>query len=206
MSTDASTQTGPTLSNAADTRADVGASRQSPQALIQESIKYRRRAQDAERRAEALEAELADLRGDRDCQNADLQALADQARAEAESLRARLSELERDRALERELTRAGAVDTETALALARQRLAGAETPDDLAAFAKALVDEKPHLATAPARQPANRPTALPARTAGAKPAQDAPGRAADRLADRARQSGRASDVLAYMRARRGVVA
>ena len=206
MSTDASAQTGQTPPDASGLRPDVAAARQPPHSLIQDSIKYRRRAQEAERRAEALETELADLQGGRDHQAADLQDQADQSRAEAESLRTRLAELERDRALERELARAGATDTETALALARQRLAGAETPDDLAAFAKALVDEKPHLASVLPRPSADQSPSLPPRTAGAKPAADAPRRAADRLADRARQTGRPGDVLTYMRARRAVVA
>ncbi len=202
MSTDASTQPGPTPSAASPPEAD--GPRQSPHGLIQESIKYRRRAQDAERRAEALEAELADLRDGRDQHTSALQVRLDQAQAEAESLRDRLAGLERDRDLERTLAQAGAADTESALALARERLAGGQTPDDLAAFAKALLEEKPHLRKAAAPS-GDRPAALPPMTAGAKPAaDDAPQRAARRLADRARETGRHGDVLAYMRARRGV--
>lgn len=202
MSTDASAQPGPTPSPASPSEA--GVPRQSPHDLIQESIKYRRRAQDAERRIEALEAELADLRDGRDQHASALQARLDQAETEAESLRDRLAELERDRSLERALAQAGAADTESALALARERLAGGETPDDLAGFAQALLDEKPHLRGGSAKA-ADRPPVLPPRTAGAKPASDdAPQRAAERLADRARETGRHGDVVAYMRARRGV--
>jgi hypothetical protein len=203
MSTDASAQRGPTSPDDPGHPPEAPAARQSPQALVQESIKYRRRAQDAERRLETLEAELQDLRDGRDQHAAALQARLDQAQAEAETLRGRLGELERDRDLERALARAGAADAETALALARERLAGRDTPDDLAAFAKDLLDEKPHLRGTAAPSD-DRPAALPPMTAGPKPASDeAPQRAARRLADRARETGRPGDVLAYMRARRG---
>jgi hypothetical protein len=203
MSTDAPAQPGPTPPPAPPPAAEAGGARQSPHDLIQESIKYRRRAQDAERRVEALEAELADLRDGRDQHASALQARLDQTRAEAETLRDRLAGLERDRNLERALAQAGAADTESALALARERLAGGQTPDDLAAFAQALLEEKPHLGGT-ASQPAPRPAHLPPKTAGARPASDdRPQRAARRLADRARETGRPADVLAYMRARRG---
>jgi len=205
MSTDATAQTGQVHADASGISPDAAPPRQPPHVLIQESIKYRRRAQDAERRVEALEAELAALQGGRDQHAAGLQAQLDQALAETESLRQRLADLQRDRDLERALARAGAADIETALALARQRLANADAPDDLGAFAKALLEEKPHLRGVP-RPPAARPAALPPKTSGAKPAgTDAPRRVADRLADRARTSGRTGDVMAYMRARRGTV-
>jgi len=205
MSTDATAQTGQDHADAPGASPDAPGPRQPPHVLVQESIKYRRRAQDAERRVEALEAELAALQGGRDQHAAGLEAQLDQALTETESLRRRLADLRRDRTLERELARAGAVDTETALALARTRLAGADMPDDLAAFAEALLEEKPHLRAAP-HSATDAPAALPPRTGGAKPAgADDPRRAADRLADRARTSGRTGDVMAYMRARRGTV-
>ncbi|MBL7140764.1 MAG: hypothetical protein ISS74_07630 [Planctomycetes bacterium] len=203
MSTDAFTQTGRTPADAPGASPDAPGPRQPPHVLIQESIKYRRRAQDAERRVEALEAELSAVQGGRDQHAAGLEAQLDQALAEADTLRRHLADLERDRSLERELARAGAADTETALALAHQRLADADTPDDLAAFAKALLEEKPHLRGGP-RATVDRPAALPPKTSGAKPAgADDPRRASERLADRARTSGRPGDVMAYMRARRG---
>jgi len=206
MSADASAQTGPTPPDASGQPPEVPGARQQPHALVQESIKYRRRAQEAERRLEALESEITDLRDGRDQHSAALQARLDQAEAEAETLRRRLAEQERDRDLERALARAGAADTETALALARERLASQDTPDDLAAFAKALLEEKPHLRNIPA-QVADPPASLPPQTAGPKPASnDGPRRTAGRLADRARETGRHSDVLAYMRARRGATA
>ena len=56
MSAETETQTGPSA---------TGGVRQEPQALVRESAKYRRRAQEAERRAEALEAELEEVRRQR---------------------------------------------------------------------------------------------------------------------------------------------
>jgi hypothetical protein len=176
---------------------------ESPQTLIQESIKYRRRAQEAERRAEALEAELANLRETQEGRADAVEVELAQARAEADTLRGRLEGIERDRLLERELVRAGCVDPETALAVARERLSAGAPPEDLAAFARGLLEEKPHLRGE--ASPRRGDTVLPPPTAGAKPAgDDAPRRAAERLADRARQTGSPRDLAAYMRLRRGV--
>jgi hypothetical protein len=165
--------------------------RQEPQTLIQESIKYRRRAQDAERRAAALEAEIQALRQAQDERAASLETKLAEAAAEADTLRRRFDSLERDRQLERELLRAGCADS--------------DAPGDLATFAKGLLEEKPHLrAKAPAPLPAGPSRALPPPTAAVKPAAaNEPRRAATRLAEQARETGNAGDLMAYMRARRG---
>ena len=201
MSTEAETQKGqpqpdPTV---------AAGERQEPQTLIRESIKYRRRAQEAERRAEALEAEIDGLRQAQQDREVGLQTELSQARAEADALDARLADLERDRNLERELVKAGCADAETVLALARQRLINGEPPEDLSAFAKTLLDEKPHLRVASSADPSPAPSPLPPPTASAKPAGvQAPRRAAQRLAERASQTGSTGDIMAYMRARRTV--
>jgi len=201
MSTDAPTPTG--QAPACDLPAGQ-AGRTSPQTLVQESIKYRRRAQEAERRAEALEAEVLALREAEDSRAGALEQELAQARGEADAFRRQMETVQRDRALERELSRAGCVDTETALALAHERLGDGPPPEDLAALARSLLEEKPHLGTAPdtpARTPASR--GLPPRTlAPQPPAQGSPRRLADRLAEQARQSGNPTDLMAYMRARR----
>lgn len=203
MSTEAPAQKGQPLAAGRD--ADEPGERHEPQTTIRESIKYRRRAQDAERRAEALEAEIDGLRQARHEREAALEAELAQARGQAEALRGRLADFERNRSLERELVKAGCTDTETALALARERLTGGEPPEDPAAFAKALLQEKPHLRGVCSAGPVGTLSALPPPTAGAKPAGDAaPRRMAQRLAEQARQSGSAGDVMAYMRARRAV--
>jgi len=186
-----------------DAPASVSA-RQEPQSLIQESIKYRRRAQEAERRAETLEAEVHELRQAQDDRAAALETEVAQARAEAQALRGRVETAERDRRLERELARAGCGDIEAGLAVAHERLAGDAPQEDLAALARSLVAEKPHLRTgAPALLAGTGAAGLPPPSAGVKP--DGLGgvrRAVERLALRARETGNPTDVMAYMRARR----
>ncbi|HUU09061.1 MAG TPA: hypothetical protein VM431_00805 [Phycisphaerae bacterium] len=203
MSTDAQTQMGPSQPSGFD--ADAAGVRQEPQTLIRESIKYRRRAQDAERRAEGLDAEISNLRRLDEERAAALETELGQVQGEAEALRAQVADIQRDRNLERALAKAGCADTETALALARQRLTQGDLPEDLAAFAKALLEEKPCLRGTASARPAAVAPPLPPRTSGAKPAgENAPGRAAQRLAERARQTGSPGDVMAYMRVRRAV--
>ena len=191
MSTEAGTQTGQSASSGG---------RQEPQAVIRESAKYRRRAQEAERRAEALEAELEAMRREREEESSRLGADLTAARSEADSLRGRVEAIERDRRLEREFLAAGCADVEAAVALARERLAGQDPPEDPKTFARALLDEKPHLRG----EPVAAARGLGPCTAVVKPA-DASGqrRVLDRLADQARQTGNAKDVMTYMRARRG---
>jgi hypothetical protein len=206
MSTDVQAQMGQAPSNQAG-EVPATSGRESPQTLVQESIKYRRRAQEAERRAEALEAEVLALRQGEGDRAAALERELSESRAEAETLRGRIETTERDRRLERELVRAGCTDPETALALAHERLAEAAAPEDLAVFARGLLDEKPNLRSGPAgsgRPESPASPALPPRSGGAKP-MGGPVRAADRLADRVRVTGSTGDLMAYMRARRSGV-
>jgi hypothetical protein len=185
LSTEAQTQTGQEP-------------RETPQTLVQESIRYRRRAQEAERRAESLETEIQSLRDGQDGRAVTLESDLAQARAEALALRRRLETTQRDRRMEREFARAGCVDPETALALARERLADADEPADLPAFVRGLLDEKPHLRPTGAAPAA---ASLPPRSAAPKPAGP-PVRTVDRLAERARATGNPGDLAAYMKARR----
>ncbi|MBM4018419.1 MAG: hypothetical protein FJ288_08865 [Planctomycetes bacterium] len=204
MSTDARIPTDQGRACGHDAAPPPAGDRTSHESLVQESIKYRRRAQEAERRAEALETEVQALRDAQDQRASDTEAELAQARGEAESLRSRLEAVERDRRLERELARAGCADPETALALARERLAGGDPPEDLAAFARGILDEKPHLRATPGSgAPVPVARTLPPRTAAAKSSGHVPAeRLADRLAQQARQSGNTTDLMTYMRARR----
>ena len=202
MADEARTQQGQAGPGDRADEADAGTgARQEPQLLIRESIKYRRRAQDAERRAEALEAEVRALR---EARQADAGTLAQElaaARAEAETLRRDLDALGADRRLERAFLKAGCTDPEAAVAVARLRLAGGALPEDVEGLAREILAEKPHLAAGPGTP------ALPPRAAGAKPAGASAARGAvERLADQARRTGRPGDVAAYMRARRSVSA
>ncbi len=196
MSAETETQTG---------QAPMVGARPEPQALVRESAKYRRRAQEAERRAEALEAELEELRRERDAAGASHAEQLAAAQREAQDLQERLAAVDRDRGLEQALLAAGCVDMEAALALAQRRLAGQDPPEDLRSFARGLLEERPHLRGEGGGGGRGLPPAagLPPRTAGAKPAgADAPRRAAEHLAEEARRTGNAKDVMAYMRARR----
>ena len=178
--------------------------RQEPQAVIRESAKYRRRAQEAERRAEALEAELEAMRGEREEESSRLGADLTAARGEADSLRGRVEAIEHDRRLEREFLAAGCADVEAAVALARHRRAGPEPPEDRKTVARALLAEKPHLRGEPAAAAGAAARGLGPCTTGVKPAgTSGQRRVLDRLADQARQTGNAKDVMTYMRARRG---
>ncbi len=180
---------------------DEGASPGNPHALVRESIKYRRRAQEAERRVEALEAEVRALREERGSDEAGLADDLGAARAEARELRTELDAFRRTRRLEQELVRAGCGDVETALALVERRLADGEGGADAAELTRQVLAEKPHLRAESLGR--GGPT-LPPGTAGAKPPGPAPaGRAVEQLAERARRTGQPSDVAAYMRARRG---
>lgn len=188
--------------------------RPEPHAVVQESIKYRRRAQEAERRAEALEAEIEELRAGHAERTTSLESELAAAKAETEAMRTRLAGTERDRRLECEFAKAGCADLETALALAHERLQSEEgeegsaertSVEDPAGFVRGLLDEKPHLRGASGGQaPAPHPVdLLPPKTAGAKaPGAGAPRRALERLAEEAR-TGNPQDLMAYMRARRG---
>ncbi|MGB2965845.1 MAG: hypothetical protein WBD14_00360, partial [Phycisphaerae bacterium] len=98
MSAETETQTGQPQA--------VGA-RQEPQALVRESAKYRRRAQEAERRAEAMEAELEELRRERDAAGAGHAEQLAAAQREAQDLQGRLAAVERDRGLEQAFLAAG---------------------------------------------------------------------------------------------------
>jgi hypothetical protein len=184
---------------------------------VQESIRYRRRAQEAERRAEALETEVQELREGQTERITALETELTAARTETGVLRSQLDAVERDRKLEREFVIAGCADIETALALAHQRLASQEGAagadgrapaiEDPALFVRELLEEKPHLRTASAGNPPlpHAAEGLPPKTAGARTASaGGPRRALERLAQQARD-GSSKDLMAYMRARRGHV-
>lgn len=166
---------------------------------VRESIRYRRRAQEAEQRCTALESEVEELRRTQSerATSAD-NALAEERR-QRESLEQRVEQLHAERLLERELIRGGARDPETALLVARERLAaagGAET--DLARLAREVLEEKPYLK---ADQRDEVPP-LGRTSQGVRPSPNRRRTRADRLAASARASGRRADVVEYMRARR----
>jgi len=78
---------------------------------VSESIRYRKRAQSAEKKVEVLEKQLAEVRG------------------EADDLTSKLGVVEEERCLSDKLLAAGAVDVEAAVLLAKSRIVGDEKAD-----------------------------------------------------------------------------
>jgi len=177
---------------------------------VRESIRYRRRAQEAERRCAALEEEAREMRQSQDEQTKVLAGQLASERRERESLQERLEQLELERGLERELVRAGARDPETALLVARERLSRlpsrlaadegqmSDPAATLAALAREVLDEKPYLKAAQREDipPLGRPAQ------GVRPRVDQGQARLKKLAESARTTGRRSDLCEYMRARR----
>jgi len=167
---------------------------------VRESIRYRRRAQQAEERCQALEAELDTLRQGHSGESEQTRAALADERTRREALEQQLVTLDAERRLERELIRAGARDPETAMLVARQRLAARGDPADVDAegLAREVLEEKPYLRTAVRDE-------VPPLGRSARGAQaPAAGRRhrAEKLATVARASGRRADIVEYMRARR----
>lgn len=167
---------------------------------VRESIRYRRRAQQAEERCQAMEAELDALRQGQSDEQASADTMLADERRRRETLEHQLASLETERRLERELIRAGARDPETAMLVARQRLAarGDEADADVELLAREVLEEKPYLKTAIRED-------VPPLGRSARGAQgQVAGRQhrAEKLATTARASGRRADIVEYMRARR----
>lgn len=171
----------------ADPEIDGGNARLVP---VAESIKYRRRAQQAETRLTQLEQQLNDLQANAQ-QHSDSLA---QAEAQRDEARSRLIETENRLTAERMLSAAGVVDLETAALLLAKRvdLTDDVEPDGLTLAVEQLLLDKPFLRS--------RELPLPGKTASqrsrANPCQIA------HAAERAMQSGDRRDVAEYLRLRR----
>jgi division protein CdvB (Snf7/Vps24/ESCRT-III family) len=160
---------------------------------VGESIKYRRRAQQAEGRLEQLQQKLDELETQlqqRQEEIATAEAQRDEAAAHATRLENRLT-------ADRKLAEAGVVDIETASVLLGRSVDFSEPVDDeaLDRHVEQLLTDKPFLTAANA-------AALPAQTASARVPQHA---ASSQLADAARRaatSGDRRDVAEYLRLRR----
>jgi hypothetical protein len=93
---------------------------------VAESIRYRKRAQSAEKKVEDLTEQLA------------------QAKSQATKISERLSDIEAEQKLTSKLAAAGSVDLETAVLLARARMEG-QTNADLDSVIEQLKKEKQYL-------------------------------------------------------------
>ncbi|MBI5723194.1 MAG: hypothetical protein HZA50_04490 [Planctomycetes bacterium] len=158
---------------------------------VAESIKYRRRAQQAETRTQQIEQQLKDAQSQLQSRAEEL-ALAEAQRDEAHR---QISVLENRSAAELELVRSGAVDVETASLLLSKRMDFGEQVDrqELSKAVEQLLLDKPYLRSQP----------IPAgKTASARRGQ--PGTAAQvaQAAQKACKSGDRRDVAEYLRLRR----
>jgi len=160
---------------------------------VGESIKYRRRAQQAEARLQELEQQLEETQAQMNSQKEQLAA----AEAQRDEATVQLTVAENRMAAERMFGEAGVVDIETASLLLAKRLDLGEPQetDVLAQNVEQLLLDKPFLRNAPAGS-------LPSSTATARPSR--PGMASQlaQAAFRAIESGDRKDVAEYLRLRR----
>jgi hypothetical protein len=147
---------------------------------ISDSIRYRKRAQSAERRAEELEGELAELR------------------AEAARLAEELKATQKEQELVKRLAAEGTQDLEAAVLIAKARMAREEKLDTVGVVEQ-LKKEKGYLFN-------ERTTAggISTRTSPAKEQRSGTG-TIERAAKRAASTGNRTDLQEYMRKRRSVV-
>jgi hypothetical protein len=148
---------------------------------VGESIRYRKRAQSAEKKVEVLTEQLAEVRS--------------QAGEIAEQLRSVKTEQE----LTQKLAKAGAVDVETAVLLAKAR-AEAQEGTDVDGVIEQLKKEKQYLF---GNQQGG--SALAQKTAGAKDKASSRQAVLERAAKKAATTGNRTDLQEYLRLRRNYV-
>jgi len=144
---------------------------------VSESIRYRRRAQSAEKRMAILEEELA------------------KRKSENERLGKELGQLETEQTLVRKLVSAGVGDLETTVLIAKARL-GAQDGADVDSVVEQLKKEKQHLFVS-----ADTPAAT-VKTAGAKGKVIGGRSILERAAKKAATTGSRVDLQEYLRIRR----
>jgi len=147
---------------------------------VVESIRYRKRAQSAEKKVEALVQQLAE------------------ARSEARETAGQLRSMQVEQELTRKLAAAGTVDLETAVLIAKARIE-AEDGVDLDGVIEQLRNEKQYLfgrssSAAPARK-----------TAGAKDRMTNNQTILERAAKKAATTGCRTDLQEYLKLRRNFV-
>jgi hypothetical protein len=147
---------------------------------VAESIRYRKRAQSAEKKAEGLAEQLAE------------------ANRRIVRMSQDLNELQVEQKLARRLAAAGATDLETVLLVARARMEGG-TEADVDGCIEQLRKEKAHLFGGPAEAPAIR------KTAGTRDRAGQTQTTLEQAAKRAARTGSRSDMLHYLKLRRNLL-
>ena len=145
---------------------------------VAESIRYRKRAQSAEKKVEALAEELAE------------------AKTQAAKMSEQLKNVQTEQKLMRKLAAAGALDLEAAVLIARDRIEG-EPEADLDGILEQLKKEKQYLFAGGAMSAK--------KTAGAKERVASSQTILDTAARRAATTGNRADLQKYLRLRRNFI-
>ncbi|TSA53488.1 MAG: hypothetical protein D4R45_05490 [Planctomycetaceae bacterium] len=144
---------------------------------VAESIRYRKRAQSAEKKIETLTEQLA------------------QANSQTAELSGQLSDIQTEQKLMRQLAAAGAVDLETAVLIARARMQD-KNDADVTGVIEQLKKEKQYLFTG------SSPDAAPTKTAGARDRVTNNQTLLERAAKKAATTGNRTDLHEYLKLRR----
>jgi hypothetical protein len=147
---------------------------------VSESIRYRKRAQSAEKKSELLTDELAD------------------AKAEVTKLNEQLSQVHVERELTRKLALAGAVDLEVAMLVAKSKMSG-QSEADSDSVIEQLKNEKQYLFVS------SNESVVSQKTAGVKDRVAHPQAALERAARRAAKTGSRVDLQEYLKRRRNLI-
>jgi hypothetical protein len=145
---------------------------------VSESIRYRKRAQSAEKQNEQLLEQL------------------EQSRSQARDLSERINEMETERKLTSKLAQAGAIDVEAAVLLAKARL-GSGQGEDIDGVVDGLCKEKGYLFGS-----AQVISSGSQKTSGVRDKRAGAEALLSRAAKRAAQSGDRIDIAEYMKLRR----
>jgi len=156
---------------------------------VAESIRYRKRAQSAEKKIETLAEQLA------------------QAKSQASEMARELSGIQVEQKLMRKLAAAGAIDVETAVLIAKAKI-GTETEADLDGAIQQLKKEKQYLfsgtSAAPVAAVRQQDTGAK-KTAGAKDRMQDSRTALERAAKKAATTGNRTDLQEYLKLRRNYI-
>jgi hypothetical protein len=146
---------------------------------VGESIRYRKRAQSAEKKAETLAEELA------------------QAKTQISEMNEQLSNIQLEQKLVKKLSAAGVVDLETAVLVAKTRLTKGDEAD-LDGCVEQLKKEKQHLF-------GSGNAATSKKTSGVRDRQVNAQSGLERAAKRAAKSGSRTDLQEYLKLRRNLL-
>ena len=147
---------------------------------LSESIRFRKRAQSAEKKIEDLAEQLAE------------------AKAEVKTTAEQMRQIRVEQKLVHKLAAAGTVDLETALLIAKTRIEG-ETEADMDSVIKQLRKEKQYLFVAMSG------TSAAKKTAGAKERMEGGRTVLERAAKRAATTGSRTDLQEYLKLRRNFI-